>query len=412
MRATRFPSLGLRDPAFLSQSAGPASWGIIGDAAPALLNANTFAWYKASAYQSIAAGAVIGNLTLPLADRLNPVLSNLVPLDVAAVLGATATFEDYLVNLLYWSDDVTRLPWNYSNAIASNPETLVFSAAGYCRQYCYITQEPAGQFTISAKIKITAGAPTLTFRTSGSVSGNAQALGGVPNATYQDFSATFQGSAASYVDVGINSDGAGTVGVKELQVRRTDDYPEYVQTTSTPIERAYNRVKTYSAWSQLSVYDGTSYAGWIPGANWTVGVPTLATFYMGLRVPTSVHGGYTYHTPGSFNPIIGIESGGLGRMRMYRGAWQYGANVPLSTWAVLTYQFDAGAGQSMMRINKAAAIPATTNTQSGIKMPFGFAGGQYMRASQHEFIARNVKDNTATQDAIIEYIASWLGIVV
>jgi len=410
MNARHFPALGLRDPAFLK--AGVSSWGIIGDAAPASLASNTFAWYKASAWESIAAGAVIGNLALPLANRLNPALSNLVPLDAAAILGATATFEDYLVNLAYYSEDISVQPWNYSNASASDPETLAFTAAGYCRQYCYMTQEPDGQFTISAKIKVNAGTPTLTFRTLGSASGNSQALGGVPTGVYQDFSATFQGSAASYVDVGIAADAACNISVKEFQVRRTDDYPEYVKTTSTPIERAYNRVKTFSCSRALNVYDGTSYGGWIPGANWTVGVPTLATYYMAARIRTYATGGYIWHTPGSFDPILGNETGAPYRMRMYRGGWVNGDALPRSTWAVLMFQFDSGVGAAYMRLNKAAAVNVSSNTQSGLRMTFGQQGAQYNDINCHEFIGRNVKDNTATQDAIIEYIASWLGIVV
>lgn len=410
MNATKFPSLGLRDPAFLANVSD--GWGIIGDPPPALLNSNTFAWYKASQNDSITTGAVIGNLTLPLADRSDPVKSNLVPIDAAAILGGTSVKDDYLVNLAYYSEDVSVQPWNYSNASASDAETIVFTAAGYCRQYCYMTTEPTTSFTVRAKIKITAGTPTITFRTNNAAGGNEVALGGVPTGTYQVFEATFTGPGASYVEVGINSDGAGTVGITEFQVRRTADYPEYVKTTVTPIERAYGEVKTFSASRQLNVFDGTSYGGWIPGANWTVGVPTLATYYMAMRVRTTAHGGYIWHTPGSFDPIIGLESGGLERMRMYRGAWVYGDVVPLRAWKILTFQFDAGANASLMRLNKAAAVPVTTNTQSGLKMTFGSASGAYFSANQHEFIGRNVKDNTATQDTIIEYMASWLGITV
>jgi hypothetical protein len=406
---TRFPSLGLRDPAFLQ---GVASWGIIGDSAPASLAANTFAWYKASAYESIAAGAVIGNLTLPLANRTNPALSNLVPLDAAAILGATATFEDYYVNLLYHSEDMSLQPWNFSNGSASNPTDLVFTAGGYIRQYCYRTFSPGETFTIRCKLKINAGTPNITFRVAGAGDGPSKPLGGVPSGVYQTFEATFTGGAASYVDIGINVDAACQISVTEFQIKRQADFPDYITTTTTPIERAYSRWKCFGASRQLNIYDGTSYGGWIPGANWTVAVPTLATYYMAGIFVNQSGGGYIWHTPGSFDPIIGYEVGGLLRMRMYRGAWVYGDAIPALTPVVMMFQFDAGVGAASMRLNKNAAVAVTSNTQSGLRMTFGSASAAYCDVCLHEFIGRNVKDNTATQDAIIEYLASWLGIVV
>jgi len=413
MRPSRFPSLGLRDPAFLG-GAPLTSWGILGDAPPAALATDTVAWYKASAYQSINPLVCIGNLVLPAADRLNPALSNLVPQQLTGYMPSNV-FEDYGVNHFFNSENVSAgTPWTFQNCTPSGATNLDFAGSGYIRHYR--TTTPLESFTISVKLKINSGTPTINFRVAGSASGTTVPLGGVPSGAWQTFSNTFISPNSGSVEIGLQITGACNIDATEFQVRGTNDWPYYVATTGQPIERAYGRVKTWGTAPTQNVYITQSYSFFSPGADWrgAAGLPKVGTMYCAVRLRSWTAGsnGYLWRDVGGSGSLSVVITSGH-QFRTYVGAFINGPVVDKQEWLVLTAQFNAGANASLLRRNKDVGVPITANAISCQQMNCTEnSGTNYNRFNMHEYIFRDVLDDASTQDAIVEYMASWLGLVV
>jgi hypothetical protein len=402
-------TLGLHDQAFLG-SAGASGWGIVGDSPPATVgDSNTVSWFKATL--DITEQQYIGNQMEAPGNRADAAHSNLIPHDAAAIL--CPRNSDYYVNMLYYSEDITTQPWNVQGGAAYSGSDLSLTGSGqHLRQYCYYCEQ-AISYTVKVKLRRVSGNVEVAIRHNGTGVSSQETIVSIDGVLTQ-YTATFTGPTSSYGQIGINwKSGSGVVEVTEFQVRRTADQDGYLATTDTPRIGAVGEVKTWGGSGQLSIFDATSYGGWYQAVGKGAGSPpTAATFYAAVNIRSYVTSGYgVYSQSPLYDPILGVESGGTHRMRLYRGSWVYGP-ATAQGWHILTYVINGASSE--LRLNKVAATVVTSaaSTSANILSFSGATAGLYTRMDWHEFIFREVADNTATQDAIIEYLASWVGLTV
>lgn len=403
---TRFPSLSLRDHAFLQGVAGPPP-APIGTNDP-----NTMVWYKAS--EHITHNSYIGDKMDTTTNKASSGSPNMNLVRFAGTPVFPSVLANNNANMAQYSENL-QIGHTVSGFTINTPVLGTFTAQnGYIRsQIAWCGDQPGVTYVFKLKIRNISGNTNLHIYHLGSATGASTPV--TIDGTLTEYTVEFLAPAAPTLAfyIGIqdqNAAGHGQIETTEWHLYRKNEHDTtYVANANLP---GWPYRDGYAAWCGGI---GTSGGFNQPGSFRThPGGPMTIYLTMWLRNRQDTNYLVLCNRPGFYTWIFGINVA-TGFLRLYSGgAW--GANgtvaVPLKQWCVVTGVFN-GPGAGFTRVNKSAAdaggvavLPANDRTQCH----FDSASGAIARVDAHEMIVRYTADNTATQDSFIEYLGGQVGL--
>jgi hypothetical protein len=293
--------------------------------------------------------------------------------------------------------------------------TFTFTAQNAYIKQTFLLSEPGRTYTFKFKMRAVTGNTAIRILHEGAASGDFTDI--VITGVLTQYTVTFTGRATEgilYVGfMDVNAAGHGQHEVTECQVYRDDHdgnlvvtaaaYPSYGVRGGIPVF-GYGGTgpTTHNYWQNGN--------GNRPmGTAYTIYASCFARFLRGSQyLIASNH-------PTLLNMIIAIGSAPNYFLTSYlktTGAFRAGTvSVPAQQWCVLTCVFNGAASEIRVNKNPAdvvthAATPTIDRTQHGGDS----YAGQYQEGEFHEIIIRSVADNTAQQDAIIEWMGCQVGL--
>jgi hypothetical protein len=377
---------------------------------------NINSWYNAST-SILTATSIIGDLSDTTVDKTSLVAPNF-NLQVQSSNARYFTYPNQAntnANFLISSSNFTTSWTDISNVTVNGPTLFTFNAANaYLGQYIGLC-EPGRTYTFKFKIRNVSGNTTLQVRHLGSATGNYTPI--TIDGTLTEKTVTFLGpNPTALVRVGFedqNVAGHGQVQVTDCHLRRDDH--------SDTLVVSPGNIPLYGVRDGIPVFGG---GGQGPSTHvyWTQVVSRAMTqpftIYMSY-FPRAWVGGYIYTS--NWPTLLKMVGSGGTTPNYYLGiyatpAWGYGTvSSPPLQWQVLTYQYNGAT--SRVRVNKNPAdvvnIPNLAGTIDRLQyMGDSYAGSWQNNGDIHEIITRDVLDDTATQDAIIEWMACQVGLSV
>jgi len=367
-----------------------------------------YAWWKANKY--LTSTSYIGDRSTKTTNKASLASPNM----NLANGGSSLVFPriaDNDANFMAYSADLTFGTWAAVSGTKNSSTLFTFTASGGRVYQLARCDESGATYTFKFKIRRVGGIGNTNLAVYHANSATGTSTGIVITDVLTEMSVSFLGpptAAIGGIDVGIqdnNGGGFGQIELTDMCVYRSDHDGNYLATTSSSI---YGTRDGYPVW--MTGYMNGVYEVWTTPSNRVLGPGAALTAYALVYPRNSIGSGYLMSNNGN-TPLLAYNPTQR-KLMCYNAGTDTDTNVfSLGAWQIWTWVVNGASSE--FRINKAASTAFVSGTCSGSDWSITRNSSSYVTyIDLHEVILRQVADNTATQDEIIEYLADQVGLSV